>query len=79
MLTCKEATRLVSAAQDRKLGLGERLGLYLHLLICALCRRYARQIALLTRALRDHREEMYPPDSARLDAAARDRIGARLK
>lgn len=52
MLTCKDASRLVSEGQERKLGLQERLGLRLHLWMCARCRRFERQIQLLRRALR---------------------------
>lgn len=51
MLTCKDASRLVSEGQERKLGFRERLGLRLHLWMCAQCRRFERQIQLLRRAL----------------------------
>jgi predicted anti-sigma-YlaC factor YlaD len=49
MLTCKEASRLVSEGQDRKLALRERLGLRLHLWMCTHCRRFEQQIRLLRR------------------------------
>ena len=52
MLTCKDASRLVSEGQERSLHLRERLGLRLHLWICVNCRRFERQIRLLRRALR---------------------------
>ncbi len=52
MLTCKDASRLVSEHQERPLGFRERLGLRLHLWMCANCRRFERQIHLLRRALR---------------------------
>jgi hypothetical protein len=52
MLTCKDASRLVSEDQERELGFQERLGLRLHLWMCAQCRRFERQIQLLRRALR---------------------------
>ena len=35
MLSCKEATRLVSQGLDRELALGERIALRVHLAICA--------------------------------------------
>jgi hypothetical protein len=44
MLTCKETTHLLSAAQDRPLGFRERLELRLHLLICQGCTNYRKQI-----------------------------------
>lgn len=40
MLSCHEATRLMSEAQDRALTMGERLSLRTHLLICRGCRNF---------------------------------------
>ena len=79
MLTCKEATRLVSEAQDRRLGWFERVGLGIHLLICVWCRRYARQIRFLTRALRAGTAIASASPVARLDDTARSRIKESLK
>lgn len=52
MLNCKETTRLLSAAQDRPLALGERLALELHLLFCKGCTNYRKQVAFLREACR---------------------------
>jgi predicted anti-sigma-YlaC factor YlaD len=52
MLSCKEATRLISQRQDRALSLGERVLLGLHLAICDGCRAVSRQVDFLRRALR---------------------------
>ena len=49
MLTCKEASQLMSQSYDRKLGLLERLGLKVHLLICDTCRKVYRQLDFLHR------------------------------
>jgi len=51
MLSCKEATRLVSEGLDRRLGLAERLGLRLHLAICDGCSNFKKQVGLLRRAI----------------------------
>ncbi|MHC4414294.1 MAG: zf-HC2 domain-containing protein [Planctomycetota bacterium] len=51
-LKCREATALVSAAEDGSLGRVDRWALRLHLLICAPCRRYRRQLVRLRRAVR---------------------------
>jgi len=51
MLTCKEATRLVSQGLDRKLRFGERLMLRLHLAICDGCTNFSRQVASLRKAV----------------------------
>ena len=56
-LSCKEATRLMSQAQDRELSLGERAALQLHLAICRGCRAVSRQFDFLRRAIRRLEEE----------------------
>lgn len=49
MLTCKEAARLISECRDRRLTFGQRAGLRLHLLMCALCRGYKQNVEALGR------------------------------
>lgn len=51
MINCKEATQLMSQAMDRRLPLGERLLLRLHLVICSGCANAERQMRLLRRAV----------------------------
>jgi anti-sigma factor RsiW len=51
-LSCKEATRLMSQAQDRSLSLPERAALTAHLAICKACRAANGQMEQLRRALR---------------------------
>lgn len=50
MPSCAESTRLMSEAQERPLTRGERLALRWHLLLCAGCRRFERQLDWLRRA-----------------------------
>jgi hypothetical protein len=50
-LRCREATALLSASQDGELGRLDRWALRLHLLICAPCRRYRRQLRKLARVI----------------------------
>jgi hypothetical protein len=52
MLTCKEATRLVSQGLDRELAFGERVALWLHLAICLGCRRARSQMRFVRKAVR---------------------------
>ncbi len=54
MLSCKEATRLVSEGLDRELPFWQRLGLRFHVVMCRGCSRFARQITALNRAIADH-------------------------
>ena len=48
MLTCRQATQLLSEKQDRQLLLREQSNLQLHLLVCRSCRRYGKQIRTLS-------------------------------
>ena len=50
MLSCKEATELISQGMDRRLSLAERFGLRLHLLICRGCRTTDRHLVFLREA-----------------------------
>ena len=52
MLSCKDATRMMSEAQDRKLDTGERLKLEMHLAMCRGCRAFRQQMNFLRAACR---------------------------
>ena len=45
--TCREATALLVAREDRALSLPDRIALRIHLLACKACPRMANQIATL--------------------------------
>lgn len=51
-LSCKEASRLMSQAEDRELSQPERAALAAHLAICKACRVASDQLQHLRRALR---------------------------
>jgi len=51
MLTCKEASRLVSQGLDRRLGFGKRLRLRVHLAICDGCSNFRKQMDFLHKAV----------------------------
>ena len=44
MLTCKDASQLMSQSFDRRLGLMERAGLRFHLVICKSCQIAYKQL-----------------------------------
>jgi predicted anti-sigma-YlaC factor YlaD len=75
-LNCRQASRLISEAMDRKLSFMERLGLRLHLMICTACRAWRRQVLLIRRAMRSQAREAgrAPETDATLTAEARRRI-----
>ncbi len=58
MLTCKQASELISQGLDRELQWSERVGLRLHLMMCRPCSRYARQLNFIQSALRQHPERL---------------------
>ncbi len=81
MLTCKEASVLATKAMDGKLTFRERSGLRLHIMMCGLCRRYVRDMKRLREAIRNAGPIVSPmmPESFRLSAKSRERIGRILK
>jgi hypothetical protein len=50
-ITCKEASRLISAGLDRELAFGDRAALRLHLALCSACNTLKSQFEFLRRAL----------------------------
>ena len=54
-LSCKEATRVVSRAQERSLSAFEAWKLRMHLAVCEKCTRFEQQIRLIREALRRYR------------------------
>ena len=48
MLTCRQATQLLSERQDRPLLFKEQSGLRLHLMVCSSCRRFGKQMKTLS-------------------------------
>ena len=56
VINCKEASQLLSQAQERPLERKERTGLRFHLLMCSMCREFDRQLALLRAAMRRYVE-----------------------
>ena len=52
MLNCQGATRLLSEAQEQKLGLQERMALQMHLVMCSGCRNFGKQMHTLRQITR---------------------------
>jgi hypothetical protein len=65
MLTCKEATQLASQELDRKLGITERVGLRLHLLICSGCRAARSQFGFLRKMAAAYGDHLEADDTVR--------------
>jgi hypothetical protein len=58
--TCKEATALLIAREDRALPLADRLALRMHLMACRACPVFERQLLTMRNALRQWRNDGGP-------------------
>lgn len=47
MMNCKQATRLLSDAQERELTFTEKAGLTMHTAMCSGCRNFGKQMGLI--------------------------------
>jgi hypothetical protein len=56
ILSCKEAARYASRAQDARLSAFERWKLDMHLRVCAQCTRFEQQLGFMREALRRYRQ-----------------------
>lgn len=81
MLSCKEASMLLSQSLDQKLPLRKTISLKFHLMICYMCRRIAGQIGFIRQALptfAQMEEEVDRPSDIRLSSEAKARIVSAL-
>lgn len=62
-LSCKEAARLMSHRQDRKLSEVEEANLKNHLLVCLSCRNFGDQLGFLSRLARRYGNDDPPPET----------------
>ena len=74
MLTCKQASQLISQSLDRPLSLSSRIELKFHLLICDACSRFKKQLNRLRIALQDLRQATENDRDITLPAEAKVRI-----
>jgi Putative zinc-finger len=74
MLTCKQASQLLSQSLDRPLTRGERFGLRFHLLICRFCKRFGQQIVGLRNAIREQVKLIEQNEEIKLSKDAIKRI-----
>ncbi len=58
MLTCQEVTAKASLMVDGELGFRERMGVLMHLMTCANCRRFTRQFKALVFSMASRRGDL---------------------
>jgi Putative zinc-finger len=82
MLSCKDAAALVSESLDRRLPLGQRIALRMHLIFCRFCRRFSRQVLFLKEVagrVKKGKAGEESPVSDSLSAEAKEKIEQALK
>ena len=82
MLSCKEVSKLVSEALDRKLSLWQRINLWMHLSMCRLCWGYRKDLLHIYDQTRQHAHDTEADvdiPTARLSDESRDRMKRLLK
>ena len=77
---CSDVVPLMSDSLERRLRIGERISLRLHLLVCTWCVRYLMQIKSLRNLLHNPQatEQLETANAEKLSAAARERIARAL-
>ncbi|MBA3696091.1 MAG: zf-HC2 domain-containing protein [Methylotenera sp.] len=74
MLTCKQASQLVSQSLDRPLSLPDRIRLRFHLFICDACTRFNQQLNKLRIAVQALRGNIENDSAIQLPLEAKARI-----
>lgn len=74
MLSCRQASVLVSLSLQRPLTRKERWLLMLHLAICKACRRFRAQWMAIHALLKKQRTQVEQDSTVTLSAQARERI-----
>ncbi len=77
MPSCKDVSRLVSESMETKLTLRKRIGLWMHLSMCRLCRGFARQLWVIQTAAKEHGESK--DDTSLADATLSDDARERIR
>ena len=73
-MDCKHASQLITQGMDRPLNWQERLGLWVHLRICGMCRQFFNQVHLIRNALRRMVNHAESDESVKLPEEVRARI-----
>ena len=72
MLTCKQASQIISQSLDNPLSWSDRMKLKFHLFICDACTRFNQQLRLIKNAVQ--RMKLETDDTIQLTVDAKARI-----
>jgi hypothetical protein len=79
MLTCKQASQLISKSLDNPLSWSDRMKLKFHLFICDACTRFKQQLRSIKNAVRRIRVETENDASIQLNLEAKARINQAIE
>ena len=74
MLSCKDASQIISQSLDRQLTMRERFALKCHLLICRYCKRFSQQIQAIRVALKQAIHAVENDDSIKMSSETKKRL-----
>jgi hypothetical protein len=52
MMTCQQATKLISESQERSLSLPEKMSPKVHVMMCSGCKNFSLQVPFLSKAMK---------------------------
>jgi len=79
MLSCKQASQLISQSLDRRISWRERISLRLHLVVCDFCRRFSHQLKQVLLAVRVQRQQIEQDEHIHLPDDAKKRIASAIE
>lgn len=79
MLSCKQASELVSQSFDRHLTMRERMSVRFHLLMCIACARFGRQLAFTQITIKKFITDTEQNEELKLSPDAKERMTKAIK
>ena len=79
MLSCKNASKIISQSLDRPLAMRECFALSLHLFICKYCKRFSQQLQTLRVALPASLKAIEDDATVEMPREAKNRIAALIE
>ena len=74
MLSCKQASQIISQSLDRPLAMRERFALSLHLFICKYCKRFSQHMQCLRVAIKQMVVSIEDDNTIEMPVEAKKRI-----
>jgi len=74
MLTCKQASQIISQSLDNPLSRSDRMKLKFHLFICGACARFNQQLRIIKNAIHRMKLDTENDTSVQLTVDAKNRI-----